>query len=237
MHALDARRIDEDFIERPRQWHFGELAALELDGNLRLDVAGVVDLIEIGTDRRLNRIDEQPQDAVLVEAVDLFQLFLDARGDVLLAYVTDFRRGLARIEARVEQRDDIGGNGCVLHQRRPHVVLRIGHADLPQIAGQSADQRHIAPSKTAQQCQRVVAVILGAAAHDHQEGGLQPRLAVVEFDGAAVMALQQHVVEPDARRVGRLDLIGPLVDDAEAHVFQHRDALRQRQRPGVAPHF
>ena len=63
-----------------------------------------VDLIEIGADRRLHRVDEPPQDAVLVEAVDLFQLRFDARGDLLLLFVA--RRGCARIEARMEQRDD-----------------------------------------------------------------------------------------------------------------------------------
>ena len=70
MHAFDARRIDEDLVERPRQRQAVELAALELDGDLRLRLAVLADLVEIGADRRLHRVDEVAQDAVLVEAVD-----------------------------------------------------------------------------------------------------------------------------------------------------------------------
>ncbi len=49
--------------------------------------------------------------------------------------------------------------------------------------------------------------------------------------------VEQHVVEPDAGAALRLDVIGALVDDAEAHVFQDRNAFRQRQRPRKAPYF
>ena len=60
----------------------------------------------------------------------------------------------------------------MLDQRRPHVVLRIRHAELTQVARQRADQRNVAPGEIARQRQRVVAVVLGTAAHDHEEGGL-----------------------------------------------------------------
>ena len=94
-----------------------------------------------------------------------------------------------------------------------------------------ADQRHVAPREAALQHQRVVAVVLGDAPHHHEKRRLEPSLAAVEIDHAAVRTLQQHVVQPDVGAALRLDLVGALVDDAEAHVLQHRHALRQRDRP------
>ena len=70
VHAFDARRIDENLVERPRQRQVGQLAAVELDRDQRLRLAVCAELIEIGADRRLHGIDEAPEDAVFVEAVD-----------------------------------------------------------------------------------------------------------------------------------------------------------------------
>ncbi len=239
VHAFDPRRIDEDLVERARQRQIGDLAALELDRDQRAGLPFLVGLEEIGADRRLHRIDEVTQDAVLVEALHILQFLLDAGDDLFLLGVALRGCRRARIEARVEQFDNVGDDDVVLHQRRPHVVLRIGHADLPQIARQRADKRDVAPAETAGKRQRVEAVILGGAAHHHQECGFQPRLALVELDRRAVATFQQHVVEPDVARafVFGLDVEGALIDHAEAHVFQHRHALRQRQRPRKTPYF
>jgi len=68
MHALDPRRIDEDFVERPRQRHSVDLAARKLDRNQVLVLPVAVELIEVGADRGRHRVDEMPKDAVLVEA-------------------------------------------------------------------------------------------------------------------------------------------------------------------------
>ena len=135
MHALDARRIDEDLVERPRQRQAVELAAVELDGDGRLRLAAGVELVEVGAQRRLHRVDEVAQDAVLVEALDRLQRGLDrARAIAPRARPSSRRDVEPRIEARVEQRDDVGRDARMLDQRRPHVVLRIGHADLAQEA-------------------------------------------------------------------------------------------------------
>ena len=237
VHAFHARRIDEDLVERARQRQAGKLAALELDRDDRLRLAVFVGLEEIGADRRLHGVDELAQDAVLVQALDRLQGLFDLVVERRLFHVAAVRRRRARIEAGVEQFDDIAGDAGMLRQRRPHVVLRIGHADLAQEARQRADQRHVAPAERTGQRERVIAVVLGGAAHHHQEGGFQPRLVGVEIDEAAVVALEQHVVQPEAFAILRRDAIGALVDHAEAHVLQHRHALRQRQRPRQAPHL
>ena len=175
MHAFHARRINKDFVERPRQRQVGQLAAFELDRNQRLELTIFVGLVVICTDGRLHGIDEAAEDAVLVQTLDRLQFLFDLRDDRALLFVSAGIR--ARIEAGMKQFDNIGGNAGMLHQRRPHVVLRIGHADLPQKSRQRADQRNVAPGQTTMQRERVVAVILGRAPHHHKECRLQPRLA------------------------------------------------------------
>ena len=100
------------------------------------------------------------------------------------------------------------------------------------MARTNATSRHIRPRS---EHQRVEAVVLGAAAHHHQEGGFERALARVEIDRAAVASSQQHVVQPGVRRPSGAISEGALIDHAEAHVFQHRHALGQRQRAAEAP--
>ena len=84
----------------------------------------------------------------------------------------------------------------MLDQRRPHIVLRERHPDLPQIARHGADQRDVAPSKSGIQNERIVAVVFGDAVHHHDEGGFERRLERVDVDRLAAGALQHHVVQP-----------------------------------------
>src|SRR5206468_2036873 len=99
VHALDPRRIDEDLVERARQRQAVELAARELDGDELLRPSVGVDLIEVGADRRLNRVDEVAQDAILVETLHALQRGLDGTGDLVLVRLALRRR---RLEPRVE---------------------------------------------------------------------------------------------------------------------------------------
>ena len=135
MHALDARRIDEDLVKRPRQRHAVDFAAGKFEGDELLGAAVAVALVEIGADRRRDRVEEAAQDAVFVETVDRLQGGLDLRHDGRLARRAFVRRnGELRIEPGVEQRDDLGGDAGMLAQRRPHVILRERNADLAQEA-------------------------------------------------------------------------------------------------------
>ena len=52
----------------------------------------VIKLIEVGTYRRFNRVDETPQNAIFVEAVDCLQRGLDCGGDGDLVRRTLFSR-------------------------------------------------------------------------------------------------------------------------------------------------
>ncbi len=61
-------------------------------------------------------------------------------------------------------------------------------------------------------------------------------LSFAEIDRPTLGALQHHVVEPDRGALARRgDLVGPLIDDAKAHILQHRHAVGQRDGTIVAP--
>ena len=188
MHALDARGIDKDFVQRPRQRHGVELAARKLHRNELLRPFVAVELIEIGADRGLHRVDEAAQDAILVEAVDRLQRGFDRAGDESLTRrAFALRHAEMRVEAGVKRSHDLRRDAGVLAQRRPHVILRVGDADLPQKARQRANQRHVAPHQAGREHERVVAVVLGASAHDREEAALEPFLERVEHRTAGPM--------------------------------------------------
>jgi len=115
MHSLDARRIDENFVERPRQRHIVDLAARKLHGDQLLGASIAFELKEIGADRRLHRIDEAPQDAVFVEALHGLEGGFDRSRNRGLARAPFIGANTKmRIEPCMKQRRDLRGNPGVL---------------------------------------------------------------------------------------------------------------------------
>src|SRR5262249_28699103 len=103
MHALKPRRIDGYLIKRLRQRQAVELSARKLDRDERARLPGGIDLIEIGADRSLHRIDEMAQNAVLIEDLHLLERAFDSPRDVALVRAALLRRDRgARIKARME---------------------------------------------------------------------------------------------------------------------------------------
>ncbi len=137
----------------------------------------------------------------------------------------------------MKQLGELGRDRGVLDQRRPQIILRIGNADLAQVAREAAQHRDVAPGQAGREHQRVEPVALGEPAHHHHEAGFQARLEDAEAGLGAVGLRQRHVVQPEVGRVapGGLRLVGGLVDHAEAHVLEHGHALAQRDRALAAP--
>ena len=139
-----------------------------------------------------------------------------------------------RIEARVEQGDDLRRDAGMLAQRRPHIVLGIGHADLPQEAREGAQERDVAPEQAGGEHQRVVAVAFGAARASTTRKHASSRcLSAARSNGcrdalSSIMSWNQTSAAPCGR-----DMVGALVDDLEAHVLQDRHPLGQRDRAAV----
>ena len=122
VHALDPRRIDEDLVERLRQRQAFELAARELDRDLRLRPALDIDLVEVGAQRRLHRVDEVAQDAVLVQALRPPPAPASMRGDdfVLLAWCAHPAATSSRGSNRTWKSCTTCAASCAMpRQRRP----------------------------------------------------------------------------------------------------------------------
>ena len=229
VHALDARRIDEDLVERPRRRQVVDLLRLELDRDGRAHLPVRAELVEIGAHRRLDQVDEGPEDAVLVERADLGEALLEAAEEVgQLGIALGDAEAKARVEAQVEHQHHALGDGRVLAQRRPEIVLAERRADLPEHAGERADDRHVAPGKARLQRQGVEAVAFGIAPHHRHQCGLELLVERLQVDRLAARPRQRHVVQPDRRRAGATggDLVGALVHHREAHGLKDRHALR-----------
>ena len=107
------------------------------------------------------------------------------------------------VETRIELGDEIGDEaGCdagMARQRVGDIALRIGRADLAQIAPERAQQRRLAPGEAGRQHELVEAVGFGEAAELRHQRRLDRRVETLDVDLAVVGALQRHVVQPDAR--------------------------------------
>ncbi len=160
-------------------------------------------LVEIGAHRRLDQVDEGPQDPVLVERGHLGEALLETAEEVgQLRVPLGDGQAEARVEAQVEHQHDALGDGRVLAQRCPEIVLAEGGADLPQDACQGADDGDVPPGKARLQRQRIEAVALGIAAHDRHEGGFELLVERLEVDDLAAGPGKRHVMEPDRRAAG-----------------------------------
>ena len=98
----------------------------------------------------------------------------------------------------------------MLAQRRPHVVLRIGNANLPQEARDGAQERDVAPLHADRQHQRVKAVALGAA--EGEFAGLLPAEATAAQIDAALRAVAAGLTVRAPGRQRRM--FGPLPEEA-----------------------
>ena len=77
VHALDARAVDVDLVERPRQWEQVDRTRCELDRERRLRLAGGSGLVVIGAHALHDERQVGAQDAVLVEAFDGVERVVD----------------------------------------------------------------------------------------------------------------------------------------------------------------
>ena len=68
VHALDARRVDEDLAIRTRLGQVGHLRRIELEADVVARAAVALALVEVGAQGGVDHADEAAQDAVVVEA-------------------------------------------------------------------------------------------------------------------------------------------------------------------------
>ena len=81
----------------------------------------------------------QNRTALILEAFDRLQRAFDRSRDRCLLRRTSFRcASEMRVETGMKKFDDIRRHTRVFAERRPHVILRVRHANLPEKAGMSA---------------------------------------------------------------------------------------------------
>ena len=116
-------------------------------------------------------------------------------------------------------------------QRGLDVVLREGRPGLAQVLRDGAQDDDLAPGEPGPEDERVEAVGLGLAVPHRADRVLeqlaQPVAAAVP-DHTVVAHAQPEVVDVQVDAVAAGDLVGPLVDDLDAHVGEHRQHLGQR---------
>ena len=234
MHALHARRVDEDLVGRVRQRHVGHRRRLELEREIGLVRRALgTRLIEVGAQHGADQAQIAPQDAVLVEIGDRVQALADAGDEAL-----HLGRPIAaqvRIEARREQQGELAGKGRVGGQGLLHVGLAVRAADLEEVLAAGAQHRDLAPVEPGAEHELVEAVVLRIAAPHPGERVLEIAPDLVDVDLAGLGALHREVVHREAAAVLGHEAVRPLVDDPQAHVLEHRQDVGQgNARAGAA---
>ncbi len=103
MHALDLGRVDEGLDPRPGFRQLGQVRGVELERDIGFGLAGLVALVVIGAQNRIDYAIESAQHAVRIQAGDSLQGGLDRLNAGTLGLG---RARPIRIQAQAEQADD-----------------------------------------------------------------------------------------------------------------------------------
>jgi hypothetical protein len=179
MQRLQPRRVHEDLEERARTGQLLDLRGLELerDGVDRQPV--LPNLEEVRSHAGFDEVQEPPQDAVLLEARHLAQKRFELPPGLVRP-----RRALhpARIEAGIEQRHELPDDRGMARQDGGQVFLPVRDDDLPEVAAEGPHQGRLAPAEPGHEHELVEAVRFRHAPEDGEEGGLDPKLDLLDRD-------------------------------------------------------
>ena len=227
-----ARAVDENLDQRPGRRQLVEGAAVDLEGDPFLGPAVRRGLPVVGAQRAVERVEEAPQDAVLVERRHRLErggeLVLE-RIDALLARV---RRGLAQggIEARHEEVGHQAGDRRVGAERALHVILAEGDAGLPQVLGVGAQDRDLAPGKPRPQHQPVQPVAFQRACPQFVDRLDKARSDAGEIDRRLVDGLDAQHLQGHGLAAGRVQQERHFAQHPEPEMLGRRQDVGQRDR-------
>ena len=231
VHALDARRIDEDLEQRHRSRYLGDRSGAELDADIGLALPLGVGLVEIAAQRGEDRLQVAAQDAVLVEHRHPFQRAANGLHQPALLLLQRRRGQLAgQVEACLEQAHQLHGDGGVVVQRGGDVAQVEADADLLQVAAIGAQQRHLAPGQPGAEHQAVEGIVLGVAGDDVGERLLAEAVEGLQVDHQPGRRREGEVVDPVGAAVTLAQPVGILAQHPQAEVLQDRQHVGERQR-------
>lgn len=231
VHALDARRVDEDLVLGHRPGQLRDGLRVELEAEVALVLAVAVGLVEVGPQGRLDQVEVAPQDAVLVEHLDFVEGTEDRLLQLLLLIFQVFRGELARqVEAGLEQPHQLAGDVGVGIQRTGDVAKVEAQADLLQVTRVGTQQGDVAPRQVGGQHQAVEGVVLGVAADDVDEGVLEDLVELLDVHVQPFGVGEGEVVDPVFTAVLVAQAVGEFAEHAQAEVLQDRQDVGQGQR-------
>ena len=229
MHALETRRVDEDFEHRLGLRQTRHLGGIELERQEALAAPGRITPPEVRARGRLNQREVLPQDAVFGQVLDGLQRRLDG-ADLLRGAGAD-GRALGGVEAQLEQVDELTCDVGVDRQRRLDESLRQREPDLPQVFCVRPQHDDLLGRQARRDHQPVEVVVLDLSAEHASERVGEYGVQRVDVNlGVADRQKQPQVVHPHRRRTLRRDAVRMLVEHLEAHVLEHRQAVGQCDR-------
>ncbi len=237
VNALHARRVDEDLDHRPRQRQVVQRPAVELEGDVGFRLAILGGLEIVGAQRRLDAVDEAPQDAVLVGADHRVELACDPLADRVGARLPVIaHRG---IEEGEEQGDHVPRHLGIADQHLLHVGLGKGDAGLAQELGAGAQDHDLPAGEPGFEHQRVEVVALRLAIPEFEKGFVKRVADRCQVDGHAALRGEAEVVEIDGPfAVGsHRHRVRHFVQHLEAKVLQHRQHVGQHHRRARMVHL
>ena len=236
MNRLHARGIDEDLHHRPGLGQIVDGVRVDLEGQVGLRPVIGSGLVAVGPQRRLHKVEEASENAVLIQALHGIERAVDPVADAghAGAAPTVWRSGGVGIgigiERRLEELDDCLGDLGIGKEGRLHIGLAERNRRLAEIFAVGAEHGDLAPVEPGRENQRVEAVVLDLAPPDADELGLEVFLHPVQIDRPTVPGLHAEIVQPDLPfGIRPNDPVADLADHPEAHVFQHRHDVGQRK--------
>ena len=106
-------------------------------------------------------------------------------------------------------------------QRLFDIGLAEREPGLPQIFGVGAQHGNLAPVEAGGQHQTVEIVAFSGAGENLPEGILEDAAHAFDVEFFGTLVVQAEIVQPDSWAVGPGDFVGALLNDPDAHVFEH----------------
>ncbi|BAS17209.1 hypothetical protein AHiyo8_55120 [Arthrobacter sp. Hiyo8] len=221
VHAFNARRVHPDLVLWPRERQSVDRGRIELEADVRLA------LEVVRAQRRLDEVDESPQDPVGVERCHLVNCFGQCGAGALLAGRT---RGVRRrrIEARPKEVNKAAGNLRVGEEGIRYELEGVGVPHLAHVLRIGAEHDNLPPVDTFPEDEPVETVGLHRTGHGGAEGVRQELAGSHGIDTGGV--LQAKVVEEEVPVVGSLNLERPLIENLKAKIVEVGQDLAQALR-------